>query len=289
MAETMTQNPAEISITGGRRLKFDRPLVMGILNVTPDSFSDGGRYLDSNAAIERAEEIIEQGADIIDIGGESSRPGAEPVPPEQELERVLPVIAAIRRHSDIPISIDTVKSIVARQAIQAGADIINDISAFRYDSQMADIAAESGAPVILMHMLGTPQTMQVNPQYDDCIKEIREFFAERIEYSRKYGIPKEQIILDPGIGFGKRLKDNLSIISNLSSYREVGCPIMIGTSRKSFIGLITGQSNPPECRLGGSIASALLAVMNGADIIRVHDIFETVEAIKIFEAIKTAD
>jgi len=276
----------ELQLKNNRALKFTSPLIMGALNVTPDSFSDGGKYLMRDAAEARVREVTSEGANIIDIGGQSIRPGSESVTLEEELERVVPVIKSVRLFSDIPISIDTTKSEVARQAIMAGADMINDVSALRTDIRMIEVARQSGAPIILMHMLGTPKTMQANPHYEDCVKEIILFLSERIEYCESHGISRDKIIIDPGIGFGKRLKDNLAIIQHLEEFKNLGCPILMGTSRKSFIGMITGKKDEPEKRIGGSIASALLALMKGADIIRVHDVAASVEAIKVLEAIK---
>ena len=275
----------DIRLPRNRHLPKGAVLVMGVLNVTPDSFSDGGKYGDHQNAVARANEMVIDGADIIDIGGESTRPGAEPVPLEEELERVISVIKEIRHFSDIPISIDTVKSEVARQAIETGADIINDVSALRYDDNMIKVAVKYDCPVIMMHMQGEPRTMQVNPYYEDCVGEIKSFFAERIEYCLKNGLPQSQIILDPGIGFGKRLEDNLAIINNIAEFKKLGCPVLLGASRKSFIKMITGLNNPAEKRIGGSIASMLAGIANGADIVRVHDVAETIEAIKVFNAI----
>jgi dihydropteroate synthase len=274
----------KIPLADGRFLKLDHPLIMGILNVTPDSFSDGGKYDKVESAVARGEEIIDEGADIIDIGGESTRPGSVPVTLDDELKRVIPTIRKIRQISSIPISIDTTKAQVARQAVDAGASIINDISALKFDPDMIDVVSESHSPVILMHMLGEPETMQHDPFYKDCINEIMQFFSERMHYCLNHGISKHQIILDPGIGFGKRLTDNLAIISKISEFRTFGCPVMIGTSRKSFIGMITGDEKHPGKRIGGSIVAALKSIANGADIIRVHDVAETIEAIRISEA-----
>jgi dihydropteroate synthase len=285
MIDTLMNKTGEIRLPRNRRLPSAATLVMGVLNVTPDSFSDGGRYGNHQNAVAHANEMFIDGADIIDVGGESTRPGAEPVPLEKELERVISVIKEIRHFSDIPISIDTVKSEVARQAIETGADIINDVSALRYDDNMIKIAVKYDCPVIMMHMQGEPRTMQVNPYYEDCVGEIRSFFSERIEYCIKNGLSQSQIVLDPGIGFGKRLEDNLAIINNIAEFKTLGCPILLGTSRKSFIKMITGLNNPAEKRIGGSIASLLACITNGADIVRVHDVAETVEAIKVFNAI----
>jgi len=279
----------EMPLPRNRQLEMRKPMVMGILNVTPDSFSDGGRFAELDAAVERACRIIEEKGDIIDIGGESSRPGSEPVALKDELERVIPVVLAVRKISEIPISIDTTKAEVARQAIEAGADIINDISALRFDAQMAEVAVESGVPVILMHMRGLPKTMQVDPIYDNCVAEIKDFFRERLEYCHRNGIEREKIILDPGIGFGKRLEDNLAILRHIAEFKETGCPIMVGTSRKSFIGHISGGANEAEERIGGSIASALVGLMGGVDIIRVHDVAATVEAIRVWKALQESE
>ncbi len=286
MLSSVSQPIRELHLANNRIIKFAQPVVMGVLNVTPDSFSDGGKYLMWDAAEARVREMIGEGADIIDIGGESTRPGSEAVSLEEELERVVPIIKAIRQFSDIPISIDTTKAEVARQAISAGADIINDVSALRSDVQMIEVVRQSGAPIILMHMLGSPKTMQANPHYDDCVKEVVLFLSERIEYCESHGIARDKIIIDPGVGFGKRLKDNLAIMQNLGEFKRLGYPVLIGTSRKSFIGMITGKKDEPEKRIGGSVASALLAIMKGADIIRVHDVAATVEAVKVLKAIE---
>ncbi|MEW6051683.1 MAG: dihydropteroate synthase [Candidatus Zixiibacteriota bacterium] len=274
----------EIKTATGKMLSFARPLVMGILNVTPDSFSDGGRFLVTERAVAHALKMAAEGADIIDIGGESSRPGADPVSAEEEIERVLPVIERLRRESQVPISIDTYKAATAEAALKAGVDIVNDISALRIDSAMLALLARSKAPVALMHMKGTPRDMQKKPEYDDCIQEIADFFDERIQFCTTGGIEGSQIILDPGIGFGKRLEDNLRILRELRSFTRFGLPLLVGASRKSFIGMVTGDTGPAESRLGGSIAAAVTAVLNGATIVRVHDVKETVEALRIVQA-----
>ncbi len=250
----------------------DRVLVMGILNTTPDSFYDGGKYTSVDAAVARARKLIAEGADIIDVGGESSRPGAAPVPAEVELSRVVPVIEQIRGESDVAISVDTTKSVVARAALAAGADIVNDISALRFDPEMASVIADTGAYVVLMHMQGTPRTMQENPTYTDPVAEIKTFLANRIAAAIHAGIDEARIILDPGIGFGKRLKHNLAILRRISEFKELGVPILIGLSRKSFLGEILGV--PTEDRLIGTVAANAVAIRNGADIIRVHDVKE---------------
>lgn len=264
----------------------NRPLVMGILNITPDSFSDGNKYLDTELACEYAFRMASDGADIIDIGGESSRPGAEPITIEEEQKRILPVLKKIRHELSIPISVDTYHSETAQKAIDLGADIINDISALRFDSEMINIIINYKVPVILMHMKGTPRDMQKDPFYQDCIKEIVDFFDERIAYCKQNGIDKNRLIIDPGIGFGKRLADNLVIMKNIDNLKKFDIPVMIGTSRKSFIGMITKNDNPASDRIGGSISSAVASIINGANIVRVHDVKETVEAVKVLEAIR---
>lgn len=274
-----------LKLPSNRELKFDKPLVMGILNATPDSFSDGST-LTSEQFASKALTMVEQGADMIDIGGESTRPGADPVDVDEELRRVIPVIEAIRGQSDIPISIDTYKAEVARTALDSGADIVNDISAMRFSADMAELTAGKTAPSVLMHMAGTPQTMQKNPQYENCVEEIIGFFRERITYCTEAGIERSQLIIDPGIGFGKRLSDNLEILANLNRFKALDLPILIGVSRKSFIEKIYHSGLPAEKRIGGSIAAMLAAVEAGANIVRVHDVHETVEALKVWSAIR---
>lgn len=246
------------------------PQIMGILNVTPDSFSDGGLFADPARAVERALQMEAEGADIIDIGGESTRPGAEPVSVEEEKRRVLPVIQGIRRRSNISISIDTMKASVAAEALEAGAKIINDVSAGRFDPEMLPLAARAQVPICLMHMKGEPRTMQQNPYYDDVVAEVKGFLRERIAAARAVGVDQKNIWIDPGIGFGKRLEDNLALLKNLDQFAELGCPILIGPSRKSFIGQLTGA--PVEARLPGTLASLAIAVQKGAQILRVHDV-----------------
>jgi dihydropteroate synthase len=271
-----------ISLTDGRKLEFSRPLIMGIINCTPDSFAVN--YADEAGAVACARRMIDEGADILDFGGESSRPGSEPVTEAMESERVLPVIEKIRSFSDIPISIDTTKAAVAEKALTAGADIINDISALAFDPAMAGLAARRGCPVVLMHIKGKPKTMQDNPRYDDVINEVAEYFADRIDYAEKQGIDRRQIILDVGIGFGKRLIDNLRLIRELGAFRRFGRPLMVGASRKGFIGALTGME--VDRRIDGSVAAAALAVQNGADIVRVHDVAPTKQAITVAAAIR---
>ncbi len=261
-----------------------RTYIVGVLNVTPDSFSDGGLYYRLEAALKQAERLIEAGADIIDIGGESTRPFSKPVPAEEELSRVIPVIEAIRKRFDIPISIDTYKAKVAKEALEAGAQIINDISALRFDPQMSQVVAEYQAPVILMHMKGTPQTMQIDPSYEDVIGEIKDFLVRRAEEAQRAGIKKEKIILDPGIGFGKRFEDNLKIIKEIKAFFDLGYPIMLGPSRKSFLGQILDKE--ARERDTGTMAVVALAAYQGVHLIRVHNVEMAVDTIKVIQALK---
>jgi dihydropteroate synthase len=266
-------------------VEFDfskRTYVMGILNVTPDSFSDGGRYFTLDLALEHALKMIEDGADIIDVGGESTRPGSDPVPIEEELRRVIPVIKELAKRTKVPISIDTYKSEVARQALDNGALIVNDISGLRFDEKMAEVVAEYKASVVLMHIKGTPKTMQQNPEYKDVISEIYSYLSESVDLALSAGI--KQIIVDPGIGFGKRLIDNLEIIRRLREFKSLGYPILIGVSRKSFIGNILNL--PVDQRLEGTAGAVAISVWNGANIVRVHDVKEMVRVVRIVDAIK---
>jgi len=290
--ETFTK-PEEIkrviSLAGGQQLPLSRPLVMGVLNVTPDSFSDGSRYASADKAVVHAQDMIREGADIIDIGGESSRPGATSVDAEEERRRVIPVIRRLAQETDCCFSIDTYRASTAAAAIEAGVSIVNDISALRFDEDMAGVIVDAKVPVVLMHMLGTPRDMQTDPQYRDCVGEIGDFFDERLSFCLERGIDRSKVILDPGIGFGKRLSDNVEILTHLKRFRRFGLPLMIGASRKSFIGMLSSSGDIPERRLGGSIAAAVAAVMNGADIVRVHDVAQTVEALKVIQAVRTTD
>jgi dihydropteroate synthase len=280
----MTTQLANIICPSGRIIDLSHPVVMGILNVTPDSFYDGGDFAGVDAAVKRTNEMIAEGAAMIDIGGESSRPGAEPVDADEEIKRVVPVISAIRKLSQTPISIDTCKSAVAKAALDAGADIINDISALRFDPAMAELVARTGVPLVLMHMLGTPRTMQENPHYDDPISEINQFFEERINFAVSRGIARDKLILDPGLGFGKRPIDNVAILSRLKEFQIHGLAVLVGASRKSFIGILDPGA-PVDHRLGGSLAAAVWAAINGARIIRVHDVRETVQALNVLKAV----
>jgi len=249
-----------------------RVLVMGILNITLDSFYNGGRSFDANVAIEMGLSMIEDGADILDIGGESSRPGAEPITPQQELIRVLPVVEGLRAKTTIPISVDTTKASVARAALQAGADIINDISALCFDPGMTKTISKAGAKVVLMHMLGTPRTMQHEPIYNDVVKEVRDFLVERAQFAQAAGIPADNVILDPGIGFGKLLEHNLALLQQLPKLASCGYSVLVGLSRKSFLGQLLDL--PATERLEGTIAANTIAILGGASIIRVHDVKE---------------
>ncbi len=270
---------------GGRDFDLSRrTLIMGILNVTPDSFSDGGRYLDTDRAVERALAMVEQGADIIDVGGESSRPGSEPVSEEEETRRVVGVIEAIAKKTDTPVSIDTYKASVARRAAEAGAALINDISALTFDPEMAPLAARLKVPVVLMHIKGTPRDMQKDPRYTDLIGEIKAFLDRAVRHATQSGIDPERIVIDPGIGFGKTFEDNLTLIGRIRDFYDLGRPVLIGASRKAFVGALTGK--PVEERLWGSVGAAAAAVLMGAHIVRVHDVAETRDALAVADAIK---
>lgn len=266
------------------RRKNAIPFVMGVLNVTPDSFSDGGKWIDQEAAVKRALEMLKNGADVIDIGGESTRPGAEPVPEDEELRRIIPVIKALRDETAAKISIDTFKPAVARAAVEAGADIWNDVMALRHDGAV-ETAAELGVPVILMHMSGSPQNMQKNPQYDDVVSEVCDFLTERADIAMAKGVPADCIWLDPGIGFGKSLDHNLALMHDLDEVIGLGYPVLFGASRKRFIAAIDEGADETE-RLGGSLAAALRAAQAGAAMVRVHDVRMTVQALKVQAAIR---
>ena len=269
---------------GNKRLNLsERIAVMGILNVTPDSFYDGGRYLRQDKALRRIEEMVEEGADIIDIGGESTRPGAERVNPDEERRRVIPIIDKIRRHFDIPISIDTYKAQIAREAIEAGADMVNDISGLRFDLELKKVIASFDVPVVIMHIKGTPKDMQDNPQYKCLMGEIISYIRESIKIAEEAGVDPDKIIIDPGIGFGKTTTHNLEIISRLGELKSLGKPILIGVSRKSFIGNILKL--PSSERLEGSLAMASLSVFQGAHMVRTHDVKQTRRAVDMVKAV----
>ena len=258
------------------------PKIMGILNVTPDSFYDGGKYSNSiEAAVNHGLQLIKDGADILDIGGESTRPGAVPVSEFEEIDRIIPIIEGIRNKSDIPISVDTYKSKVADYALQSGANWINDISGLEFDDSMMEVAKNWRCPVVVMHIKGTPQSMQLNPKYDDVISELLNYFEDRIEKLNKFNI--NNIIIDPGIGFGKSLNHNLEILNQIERFKRFGLPVLVGASRKSFIGKIL--DNDVECRLSGSLAVLSWLVINNIDILRVHDVRESVETVKILKSI----
>ena len=256
---------------------------MGVVNVTPDSFSDGGLYLEKKKAVQRALELVGEGADIVDVGGESTRPGSDPIPAKEEIRRLIPVISSVREKTDVLISVDTTKSEVAEAALDAGASIINDISSLRVDPEMASLVVQRDAPVILMHMKGTPKTMQINPSYTDLLEEVKSFLRERIELALASGFKKEKIIIDPGIGFGKRYEDNLTLINNLLVFEDLDRPILVGPSRKSFIGKILNL--PPLERIEGTIASSIISIIRGAHILRVHDVAPVKRALLVAEAI----
>ncbi len=272
-----------LSLRGEDWILGRRTLIMGVVNVTPDSFSDGGRFFDLPSALDQARRMVDAGVDILDIGGESTRPFSDPVGEAEELQRVLPVIEAIRRESDVLVSIDTQKAAVATRALDAGADIINDVSALRFDPQMATVAAESGVPVIVMHMLGTPRTMQKAPHYDSLFSEIIAFLEQRIRFATANGIDRNQIIVDPGIGFGKTIEHNLLIIRDLERFTCLDRPILLGASRKRFIGDILGRDIDDRER--GTAAVKALAVAHGAHIVRVHDVAFQADVIRMTDAI----
>jgi dihydropteroate synthase len=244
---------------------------MGVVNVTPDSFSDGGRYLSAGAAVEHALQLDGEGADILDIGGESTRPGAEPVSVEEELRRVIPVVERVAPRASSQISIDTSKAAVARAALAAGASLVNDVTAFRSDPELAGVVADAGCDCCLMHMLGEPRTMQREPRYEDVVADVKAFLQERLAFAISQGIAEERILLDPGIGFGKTVAHNLELIARLHELVEIGRPVVIGTSRKSFLGKLTGRENTDD-RLAATIASNVLAYERGARVFRVHDV-----------------
>ena len=261
-----------------------RTLLMGIINVTPDSFYDGGKRLDPNRAVADGIGLIEAGADVIDIGGESTRPGAGAVSLAEELQRVLPVIQGLRQNVNVPISIDTYKAQVAQAALSEGADIVNDISALRFDPQMAVLVAAEKVPVVIMHMQGTPQTMQAEPCYNNVLREVQDFLTTQVHFAIEAGVERENIIIDPGIGFGKTLDHNLTLFRGLPALASMGQPLLLGASRKTFIGKILGVE--PDERLEGSLAAAVAAVFGGAHILRVHDVKETRKAIRVADAIR---
>ncbi|HUX14462.1 MAG TPA: dihydropteroate synthase [Spirochaetia bacterium] len=282
----------KLSLRDGRELRLGgRTLVMGIVNVTPDSFYPASRSKDLTNVLDRVSDMIEAGVDILDVGGESTRPGSRAVALRDEMERVVPAVFEIRRHFDIPISVDTRKSEVAKAALDHGADLINDVSALRYDPALAAVVAAARVPVILMHMRGAPETMQLNVHFDDTMYEIESELRERISHAVSQGVQEERILIDPGIGFGKRIGDNLRILHELPKLAAMGFPIVVGASRKGFVGAAVGDegtSLPVEERLSGSLAVAAYAAANGAHILRVHDVPETVHVVRMIHAIMNA-
>ena len=270
----------------------ERTLLMGVLNVTPDSFSDGGKYLDSEAAVAHALEIERDGADILDIGGESTRPGAAPVTVEEELRRILPVFQGLRNKLRIPISVDTRRSDVAEAALAAGAEIINDVSALRMDPRMAEVACRARSPLILMHMRGTPQTMQRGPFARDVIRDVTAGLRGAAARARRAGVRKTQLLLDPGIGFGKKHEQNFEILARLPEFARLGCPIVIGTSRKAFLGKALARPGekpaPPEERTLGTAATVTASILGGAHIVRVHDVAAMVRVVRVADSVVSA-
>ncbi len=265
-------------------ISFDSPRIMGIVNVTPDSFSDGGSYPTAQAAVDQALRMVEEGADILDIGGESTRPGSEEVPLEEELRRVMPVLEALRAKTDAVISVDTRKSEVMLRAAAAGADILNDVSALTHDPKALEVAASTGLPVMLMHAQGDPKTMNDNPQYTDVVLDVFDFLERRIQACVAVGIPAAKLIADPGIGFGKHLPHNIAVLNAISLYHGLGVPVLLGASRKKLIGQLCNVENPRE-RVPGSIAAALHALAQGIQIVRVHDVAQTRQAISVWRAV----
>lgn len=274
----------KIKLARGRVLELSEPVIMGIVNVTPDSFSDGGQFFNTTAALNHAMQLLDEGATILDIGGESTRPGAPDVSLEDELQRVIPLINAIREQSDCVISIDTSKAEVMRQAIEAGADIVNDVRALQEPGAIEVVAQYPDVVVCLMHMQGQPRSMQNAPHYDDLASEINDFFNQRIAACEAAGIKQSQLILDPGFGFGKTLKHNYQILAQFNDYAQLGLPLLAGLSRKSMIGNLLNRDT--KDRLAGSLAGALIAAQNGAHIIRVHDVKETADVLGVYQACK---
>lgn len=262
----------------------DRPLIMGILNVTPDSFSDGGEFFRPDLAVEHAEMMEAEGADIIDVGGESTRPGSEPVEVDEEMRRVLPVIEELAAETDVPISVDTQKSDVAREAISCGADMVNDVSGMRADPEMANVVAESEVGCCLMHMQGRPQNMQENPSYEDVVQDVAAWMERRLDCAERHGVDPGRIFLDPGFGFGKTPQHNLELLRRLNAFHDLGCPVMVGTSRKSTLGEILDAG--ADERLYGSLATVTAAVMSGCHMVRVHDVAPTLDTVLVCEAIR---
>jgi dihydropteroate synthase len=264
-------------------IEIPAPAVMGVLNITPDSFSDGGLFLSIDDALKQVKSMIVEGADIIDVGGESTRPGAEKVSIDEEIDRIIPVVERIKKEFEVLVSIDTYKERVARMAVtEAEADMVNDISGLGFSENMASTISSLDVPVVVMHIQGTPENMQKNPCYQDVMAEIKEFFTERINFALSKGIKKEKIIIDPGIGFGKRFEDNIEIIKRLSDFKEFDCPVLIGLSRKTFLGEISGEKTPRD-REAETITANIISILNGASIIRVHNVRNAVRSIGILK------
>lgn len=278
-----TPAPPPLALYGGGQVTFDATFVLGVVNVTPDSFSDGGRWLDPEDAIEQGLALVEAGAHGLDVGGESTRPGSLPVAPEEQCDRVLPVIRGLRERLNVPISIDTTSADVAARALDAGASIVNDISAFRFDTEMLRLLARTGAPAIAMHTLDTPERMQADPTYDDVVSEVLDHLKERLQACERAGVDPEQIVLDPGIGFGKRLRHNLALIRHLPELARLGRPVLVGTSRKRFLGELTGRDVADRDR--ATLASCAAAIALGAHMIRVHDAAGGSDVARVLDAI----
>ncbi len=272
----------------GNPLRGPGPALLGILNVTPDSFSDGGEFLDPEKAAARAAAMLDEGADAIDVGGESTRPGSDPVSPEEELRRVLPVVRGIlAARPAVVVSVDTYRASTAEAALDAGAGIVNDVTALRGDPRMAEIVADAGCSVVLMHMLGEPKTMQRDPRYEDVVREVRDFLARRAEYAISAGVEPENVVLDPGIGFGKTLEHNLKLLKRLDALVGLGFPVLVGASRKSFLGKIAGSENPKD-RLFGTVATSVIAYERGVTLFRIHDVRANREALEVASAVRRA-
>ena len=283
---TRTEPKRSIRGPGFTLSRGRRPLIMGILNVTPDSFSDGGTFYDTETACRRAMEMAEEGADIIDIGGESTRPGAQRIGPDEETSRILPVIETLAAKIPVPMSVDTRRAAVARRALEAGCRMVNDVSACG-DPEMSVVVAEHGVPIVLMHMKGEPESMQRDPHYEDVVSEVRSFLAERAKIVKRSGLEDDMIVLDPGIGFGKRFRDNLDLIRSIAALEALGHPVMIGASRKRFLGELLGAE--PRGRLSGSLAVAAWCFESGVDLVRVHDVKETAGLFRVMDAIEHPD
>ncbi len=285
----MTQGPkAQGDTRVGSLTQAPDPVLMGILNVTPDSFSDGGDFFGVEPAVAQAEKMLDEGAHMIDVGGESTRPGSDPVSPEEELRRVIPVVRGIlESRPKATVSIDTYRASIAEAALDAGARVVNDVTALRGDSKMAGLIAERGCPVVLMHMLGEPKSMQRDPRYEDVVREVRDFLAGRVEHAVSAGVREENVILDPGIGFGKTLRHNLELLNNLDVFVELGFPVLVGASRKRFLGKILGSDDAGD-RLFGTVATSVMAYERGATLFRIHDVRANKEALEVAAAVRRA-